>query len=54
MLFSVCVADAQGKIQLRKDLRREALVPWLAGLPAGTVVAMEACSSACLATSSSN
>lgn len=45
-LFSVCVVDAQGRVQLRKDLRREALVSWLAGLPAGTAVAMEACSSA--------
>lgn len=45
-LFSVCVVDAHGKVQLRKDLRREALVLWLAGLPADTVVAMEACSSA--------
>lgn len=45
-LFSVCVVDARGRVQLRKDLRREALLPWLAALPAGTVVAMEACSSA--------
>lgn len=45
-LFSACVVDARGRVQLRKDLRREALVPWLADLPPGTVVAMEACSSA--------
>lgn len=31
---------------MRKDLYREALLPWLTTVPAGTVVAMEACSSA--------
>lgn len=44
-VFSVCSADAAGRIQER-DLRREAFIQWLPSVPAGTVVAMEACSGA--------
>src|SRR6185312_14011113 len=44
--FSVCQVDRQGSVLHRRDLRREAMVPWLAQLPAGTIVAMEACSGA--------
>lgn len=46
LVFSICEQDAGGRILRRKDLRRAALAPWLAQLPAGTVVAMEACSGA--------
>lgn len=46
LVFSACEQDALGRIHQRKDLRRSALAPWLAQLPAGTVVAMEACSGA--------
>jgi transposase len=45
-LFSVCEVDAAGRVLRRKDLRREAFALWLAQVPAGTVVAMEACSGA--------
>src|SRR3546814_1569732 len=46
LVFSVCEQDASGRNLQRKDLRRVALAPWLAQLPAGTIVAMEACSGA--------
>jgi transposase len=45
-VFSVCSADAAGRIQERRDLRREAFIQWLPSVPEGTVVAMEACSGA--------
>ncbi len=45
-LFSVCTVDATGHVLWRQDLGREALMLWLAQVPAGTVVAMEACSGA--------
>ena len=45
-LFSICVVDGNGRVAQRKDLNREALAEWLVHLPAGTAVAMEACSSA--------
>ena len=45
-LFSICVVDSNGCVVQRKDLNREALAEWLVHLPAGTAVAMEACSSA--------
>jgi transposase len=45
-VFSVCAADAAGRVLERRDLRREAFNQWLASLPAGTAVAMEACSGA--------
>src|SRR5690606_29642742 len=46
LVFSACEQDALGRIRQRKDLRLSTLAPWLAQLPAGTVVAMEACSGA--------
>jgi len=45
-VFSVCEMDASGRVRQRKELRREAFATWLAQVPAGTVVAMEACSGA--------
>ena len=42
-VFSVCAADAAGRIQERRELRREAFIQWLPSVPEGTVVAMEAC-----------
>jgi len=44
LLFSICEVDPSGRVLQRKDLRRDAFAAWLAQLPAGTVVAMEACS----------
>ena len=45
-VFSVCEVDSPGHVLKRQDLRREPFGLWLAQLPAGTVVAMEACSGA--------
>ena len=45
-LFSACEVDGIGHVLKRQDLRREPFGLWLAQLPAGTVVAMEACSGA--------
>lgn len=45
-VFSVCEVDAVGRVRQRKDLRRAAFAAWLAQVPAGTTVAMEACSGA--------
>jgi transposase len=45
-VFSVCSVDAAGQIRERKDLRREAFALWPVQVPAGTVVAMEACDGA--------
>lgn len=45
-VFSVCSVDAAGRVQERRDLRRDAFIQWLPGVPAGTTVAMEACSGA--------
>jgi transposase len=44
--FSVCEVDGVGHVLRRQDLGREAFAQWLAQVPAGTVVAMEACSGA--------
>jgi transposase len=44
--FSVCMLDSQGRVQLRREFRRDAFAAWLAQLPAGAIVAMEACSGA--------
>jgi len=44
--FSSCEVDGAGHVLRRQDLGREAFALWLAQLPAGTVVAMEACSGA--------
>lgn len=45
-LFSVCEVDAMGQVVRRKDMGRKAFALWLVQVPAGTVVAMEACGSA--------
>ncbi len=45
-VFAVCEMDAAGRVLRRRDLKRAAFAVWLAQLPAGTVVAMEACSGA--------
>ena len=43
-VFSVCEVDGTGHVLRRRELKRDALAVWLPQLPAGTVVAMEACS----------
>ena len=45
-VFSVCAVDGAGHVLQRLDLKRDAFALWLAQVPAGTVVAMEACSGA--------
>ena len=45
-VFAACSVDAAGRVQERRELARPAFAHWLAQLPAGTVVAMEACSGA--------
>jgi len=45
-VFSMCEVDATGQILKRLTLKRDAFSIWLAQRPAGTVVAMEACSGA--------
>ena len=45
-VFAVCAVDGHGRVQQRKEFSRQAFSQWLAQLPAGTVVAMEACSGA--------
>ena len=45
-VFSVCEVDGAGHVLRRQDLKRDAFAVWLAQVPAGTVVAMEACSGA--------
>ena len=45
-VFSVCAMDGAGHVLQRQDFRREPFGQWLAQRPAGTVVAMEACSGA--------
>jgi transposase len=44
--FAVCEVDAAGRVVRRREFKRDAFALHLAQLPAGTVVAMEACSSA--------
>lgn len=44
-VFSVCEVDSNGRVRQRQDFRRDGLL-WLAQVPVGTVVAMEACSGA--------
>jgi transposase len=43
-LITVCAQDASGRTVERRDLRREAFLPWLQRLPEGCIVGMEACS----------
>ena len=45
-VFSVCEMDAAGHVLRRQELKRDAFAAWLAQQPAGTIVAMEACSGA--------
>jgi transposase len=45
-VFSVCEMNDAGHVLRRLDLKRDAFSVWLAQLPAGAVVAMEACSGA--------
>jgi len=45
-VFAACELDSGGRVSQRRELRREPFAQWLAQLPAGTVVAMEACSGA--------
>jgi transposase len=45
-VFSVCAMDGAGHVLERRECKREAFAVWLAQRPAGTVVAMEACSGA--------
>ena len=45
-VFSLCVLDAQGRVQARLQLRRPKLAEWLAQQAPGTVVAMETCGGA--------
>jgi len=45
-LFSVCSVNATGRVLDRQEFRREKFAAWLAQRPAGTAVAMEACSGA--------
>ena len=46
LVFAVCELDENGRVLQRKELRRDAFAVWLAQVPAGMVVAMEACSGA--------
>ena len=45
-VFSVCEMDGAGHVRRRLDLKRDVLAVWLSQVPAGSVVAMEACSGA--------
>ena len=45
-VFSICKVDGGGPVGRRQDLTRDAFGVWLVQRPAGTVVAMEACSGA--------
>jgi hypothetical protein len=45
-VFAICEVDGTGRVRQRGDFRRCEFAAWLAQLPTGTVVAMEACSGA--------
>ena len=45
-VFSVCEQDGAGHVMRRQDFKRDAFALWLAQVPVGSVVAMEACSGA--------
>lgn len=45
-VFAACELDGSGRVSQRRELRRGPFAQWLAQLPAGTMVAMEACSGA--------
>lgn len=44
--FAACEVDVTGRVLQRLTFKRDAFAAWLAQVPAGTVVAMEACSGA--------
>jgi transposase len=46
LVFSICMVDAFGHVLQRRDMKRDEFAAWLAQVPAGTVIAMEACSGA--------
>ncbi|WP_291222462.1 IS110 family transposase [Dokdonella sp.] len=46
MILASLSANATGRVQSRQEFKREAFGLWLAQVPAGTVVAMEACGGA--------
>ena len=45
-MFALCEVENDGRVRMRRELKRDGFHAWLAAQPAGTVVAMEACSSA--------
>jgi transposase len=45
-VFVVCVADAVGRVSETREFNRAGFLAWLATLPRGTVVGMEACGGA--------
>jgi transposase len=45
-VITVCTIDQYGQVIKTKDLRASEFAEWLVQLPAGTMVGMEACSSA--------
>lgn len=45
-VFAACELDRSGRVLRRREFRRDGFAAWLHQLPAGTVVAMEACGSA--------
>lgn len=45
-VFVACVADAVGRVVETREFNRSGFLTWLASLPRGTVVAMEACGGA--------
>ena len=45
-VFAICDMDKNGRVLARRELKRDGFHAWIAAQPAGTVVAMEACSSA--------
>jgi transposase len=45
-VFSACEVDSSGRVRQRTDFKRAAFAAWLVQVPAGTTVAMEACSGA--------
>jgi len=45
-VFSACEVDSSGRVRQRHDFKRDTFAAWLVQVPAGTTVAMEACSGA--------
>lgn len=45
-VFALCTVDGTGRVSTRQELGRTGFHAWVGSQPAGTVVAMEACSSA--------